>query len=147
MKIEYHHLRKFPFYEDSREQGLMVLFEEYVFLPVTVENVDFVIESQMKPALHPLSDLSPRFISNLEIERHIKSELESFRENEISYADLSQNAKSILHQNLFDVDNLLAQNLAINYKFKSSSKIQQNALFPRESLEKQTETEQEQHSE
>ncbi len=146
MKIEYHHLRKFPFYEDSREKGLIVLFEEYVFLPVTNENVNFVLESQMKPALRPISDLTPRFISNLEIEQQLKRELESFRENETSYANLSQNAKLVLHQNLFDVDDLLAQNLAIDYKFKSSSRIQQHALSPRESTERQTESGQEQHS-
>lgn len=140
MKIEYHHLIKFPFYEGSREKGLMVLFEEYVFLPVTNENINFVVENQMKPALRPLSDLTLRFIANLEIENSLKNELESFRETEVSYADLSQNAKSVLHQNLFDVDGLLAQNLAIDYKFKSSSRVQQNALSPSETSEKHTES-------
>ncbi|NBL64116.1 hypothetical protein GV828_02755 [Flavobacterium sp. NST-5] len=128
MKIEDSHLTIYPFYEANQSQGLVVLFDEFVFLPVTLENLNYVIENQLKPALRPIGDLTNFFLDHNLEDHNIRAELEAYAALEISFDSLTVAAKQFLYHNLFDVNNLLEQGLAIDYKFKSLERVQKRVL-------------------
>ncbi len=128
MKIENSHLTIYPFYEANKAHGLVVLFDEYVFLPVTDENLEYVLDKQLKPALRPISDLTKNFLENHLEQDELKGELETYAAEEILFEDLTQESRQFLCLNLFDVNHLLEEGLAIDYKFKSLERIQKKIL-------------------
>lgn len=128
MKIELHHLKKFPFYQDTHSYGLVVLFDEFVFLPVSDDNLDYVIERQLKPALRPLSDLSKSFLDGHLQDLELRDELEALMADEIELHQLSTASTQFMQNNLFDIDGLLDEGLAIDFKFKSLERVQKKIL-------------------
>lgn len=128
MKIEHQHLKKFPFFQDTHSNGLVVLFDEYVFLPVSDDNLNYVIDKQLKPALRPMSDLTKGFLDGNLKQNELRAELDAFMANEIDFEELTPDSSEFICSNLFDVDNLLDQGLAIDFKFKSLERIQKKIL-------------------
>lgn len=120
MKLEYKHLRKYPFYEDKKTTGLMVLFAKDIFLPVTEGNLDYVIQNQLKPILRPLSDLTEKFIDTMGTEkpdRATRAELDYIR----TTGDMENTTPKTIHlleDHLFDIQGLIKKGLAIDYNKK-----------------------------
>lgn len=128
MKLLPEHLRKFPFYEDSKVPGLLVQFTEDVLFPVTESNLAFVIKKQLKPLLRPLSELKIRkeLLEKLPLE--LKKELESFLKTK-DFNNLKPSTKKLLIKNLFDIDGLIEAGLAIKYKFELKNDLKNESLW------------------
>lgn len=116
MKLKPEHLKKFPFYEDKKAPGLLVQLGEDIVFPVSKHNLTYIIENQLKPLLKPISQLKARVLYD-KIPEYLKKEL-SEAINSKNLNNLKTTTKQLLVKNLFDVDGLIENGLALPYNFE-----------------------------
>jgi hypothetical protein len=113
MKLEQIQLLKYPFLQKKNNQnGLKVLSNENEWIPVTLENIDDVIEQQLKPALRPYSELTDDFMELYRLDEKTKSELQIIRDTK-QLKNISLKTAQFLLDCFFDVEGLLDKGLAV----------------------------------
>ena len=111
------YLRQFPFYENHNVPGLLVQLDEDILFPVGTSNLEYIIENKLKVLLRPLSQLEEQFDMLEHIPSELKNELSQLCINK-DFSILSDDTRTILIKNLFDVDCLIEEGIALPYQFE-----------------------------
>lgn len=112
MKLERIQLLKYPFLKKNNQSGLLVLLKEKELIPVTFENLDNVIDQQLKPALRPYSELTDDFMELYQLDEETKLQLRTIRDTK-QLKNISLKTAQFLLDHFFDVEGLLEKGQAV----------------------------------
>lgn len=112
MKLERIQLLKYPFLQKNNQNGLKVLSKENEWITVTLENLNDVIEQELKLGLRSYYEITDDFMELYQLDEQTKSELRVIR-NTKQLKNISLKTAQFLLDQFFDVEGLLDKGQAV----------------------------------